>query len=204
VGGLDATYTNEKLRQGPNMLDGLAVNHIGINDLLRREAVAVQQEPPMPRRTMNVYYRDGYPARVVADDPTLRDVEINFINNDTPDRLMLVAMIAESEIKRYCADQKACRTNTQWHGLSIAVECVGECLIAMRDQHYGDPVAMNAAIDDILGRFNEAREQAMELHNSPDKAADHASATRARFAPESPQPRKTNGKQAAEQKSAVN
>ena len=24
----------------------------------------------MPRRTMNVYYRDGYPTRVVADDPS--------------------------------------------------------------------------------------------------------------------------------------
>jgi hypothetical protein len=142
----------------------------------------------MPRRTMNVYYREGYPARVVADDPTLRDVEINFINNDTPDRLMLVSMIAESEIEKFIADQRACQSNTQWHGLSIAVECVGECLMAMRDQNYGDPVAMNAAIDDILTRFNAARAQAMEMNGVSDE--DPAAATRAHFTTDTPQPRK--------------
>jgi hypothetical protein len=148
----------------------------------------------MPRRTMNVYYRDGYPARVVADDPSLRDVGINFINNDTPDRLMLVAMIAEAEIEKFIADQRACKSNTQWHGLSIAVECVGECLLAMRDQHYGDPVAMNAAIDDILTRFNAARAQAMEMHGVTEEDGDPASAARAHF--DTPQPR-SKGKQSS-------
>ena len=125
----------------------------------------------MPRRTMNVYYKDGYPARVVADDPSLRDVEVNIITNETPDRLMFVAMVAEAEIERFCADQRSCKANTQWHGLSIAAECVGECLMNMRDQHYGDPVAMNAAIDDVLTRFNAARAQAMELRAAPTMTA---------------------------------
>jgi hypothetical protein len=149
----------------------------------------------MPRRTMNVYYRDGYPTRVIADDPSLRDVEVNIITNDTPERLMFVAMVAEAEIERFCADQRACKSNTQWHGLSIAAECVGECLMALRDQHYGDPAAMNAAIDDILTRFNAARAQAMELRAADDEEGDPAATARAHFAPE-PQPaRKGNGKQ---------
>ncbi len=158
----------------------------------------------MPRRTMNVYYRDGYPTRVVADDPSLRDVEVNIIANDTPERLMFVAMVAEAEIERFCADQRACKANTQWHGLSIAAECVGECLMAMRDQHYGDPVAMNAAIDDILARFNAARAQAMELHAAADEDGDPASAARAHFSADAPPPRKGNGKQAGVQKPVVN
>ncbi len=148
----------------------------------------------MPRRTMNVYYKDGYPARVVADDPSLRDVEVNIITNETPDRLMFVAMVAEAEIERFCADQRACKSNTQWHSLSIAAECVGECLMAMRDQHYGDPVAMNAAIDEILIRFNAAREQALDLRAASDEDGDPAGATRAHFTGDGQTPRKTNGK----------
>jgi hypothetical protein len=149
----------------------------------------------MPRRTLNVYYRDGYPTRVVADDPTLRDVEINIITNDAPERLAFVSMLAEAEIERFCADQRVCRANTQWHGLSIAVEYVGECLIAMRDQHYGDPAAMNAAIDEILSRFNAARMQAMELRGPVDDAAiDPVTTARAQLAPERQPARKGNGK----------
>lgn len=154
----------------------------------------------MPRRSMNIYFRDGYPARVVADDPSLRDVEINVIINDTPDRLLFASMVAEAEIERYCADQRACRAHTQWHGLAIASECVGECLMAMRDQHYGDPAAMNAAIEDILTRFSAARSQAMDVNAAAEGGKD---AARPRYDAETPPPRKGNGKQ-SNQRTAVN
>jgi hypothetical protein len=149
----------------------------------------------MSRRTLNVYYRDGYPTRVVADDPSLRDVEINIINNDAPERLAFVAMVAEAEIERFCTDQRVCRSNTQWHGLSIAVEYVGETLISLRDQHYGDPAALNAAIDDVLARFNAARAQALELRNPVDESSvDPVTTARAQLAPERQAVRKTSGK----------
>ena len=147
----------------------------------------------MPRRTINVYYRDGLPTRVVADDTSLRDVEVNVITNDAPERVAFVAMVAETEIERFCADQRACKSNTQWHGLSIAVEYMGECLIAMRDKHYGDPVAMNAAIDDILNRFNTARLHAMDLRAVVEEvAANPAAATSSHVATDR-QTRKGNG-----------
>jgi len=158
----------------------------------------------MSRRTMNVYYRDGYPARVVADDPSLKDVEVNFIANDLPDRLMFVATLAETEIERFCTDQRTCKANTQWHGLSMAAECAGECLMALRDQHYGDPAAMNAAIDDILARFNAARAHAMELRAGADEESDPAAATRAHFTGDAPPSRKPNGKQAGLRQAVVN
>jgi hypothetical protein len=152
-------------------------------------------EIAMPRRTINVYYRDGLPTRVIADDTSLRDVEVNVITNDAPERVAFVAMVAEAEIERFCADQRACKSNTQWHGLSIAVEYMGECLIAMREKHYGDPVGMNAAIDDILNRFNTARLHAMDLRAVVEEAtaSDVPAVTPSHVATER-QARKGNGK----------
>ena len=65
----------------------------------------------------------------------------------------------------------------------------------MREQHYGDPVGMNAAIDEILNRFNTARLHAMDLRAVVEEATGPVASASAHVAQERQATRKGHGKQ---------
>jgi hypothetical protein len=125
----------------------------------------------MTRRSINVYSHDGFPARLLANHQSLNDVDVNFIADDTPDRTLWVSLAVADELERMRADRRACSANTQWHGLSGAVERAAERLLGLRLQHYGDPDAMNAAIQGVVDQLAGDRHAAMHVR-SADAAND--------------------------------
>jgi hypothetical protein len=82
---------------------------------------------------------------------------------------LFVSLAIEDEVARMRADRRACRSNTQSLGLSLAAECAAEALMALRLEHHGNPDAMNAAIQQVVDQLADNRRTAM----NPRPAAAH-------------------------------
>ena len=127
----------------------------------------------MTRRTINVQHRHGFPCRVIANDPSLTDVEVIFTADDEADRVLFVSLAVQDELARMLAYRRVCRSNTQAMNLSQAAETAIEGLVALRLEHHGDPDALNAAIQAVVDELAANRRTAMDLRPARESSAAH-------------------------------